>query len=199
MNEDNNFSEQYFQEIKRILDSLDFKNIQEAIEIIFDAYKNNKQIFILGNGGSATTASHFACDLGKGSHDYGYLTNEKRFRAIALTDNAATMLAYGNDSSFDDIFVEQLKNLVNKGDVVIGISGSGNSKNVIKAINCARESGAKTVGLLGFTTGGKLGSLVDCGMTIQDKHYGRIEDVHLMLTHLMAESLFRLKDLSRRR
>lgn len=193
--QNNNLVQQYFQELKKSIDGLDYQKIQKAIEIIFDAYKNDKQIFILGNGGSAATASHFACDLGKGTLKNIYNHTEKRFRAISLTDNVATLIAYGNDLSFDDIFVEQLKNLINEGDVVIGISGSGNSKNVIKAIQYAKERGAKTIGFLGFKTGGKLSQMVDCGVVVQDDHYGRIEDVHLSLVHLVSENLFKLKNL----
>ena len=102
-------------------------------------------------------------------------------------------MALGNDLSFEDIFVQQLRNLVNKEDVVIGISGSGNSANVIKAIQYAKECGAKTIGFLGFKTGGKLQELVDHEITIQDNHYGRIEDIHLILEHLITNYLFELK------
>lgn len=188
-----NFSKNYFNELKKAIDKLDLEKIQKVTEVIFEAYKNNKQIFILGNGGSASTASHFACDLGKGTIKKVYDNKEKRFKVISLTDNIATMTAFGNDVSFEDIFSQQLKNLLNKEDVVIGISGSGNSPNVVKAIQYAKECGAKTIGLLGFKTGGKLRELIDYEITVQDNHYGRIEDIHLMLGHLIANYFAKLK------
>lgn len=187
------FSKNYFRETNKIIAQLDLEKIQKMAEVIYDAYKNNKQIFIMGNGGSASTASHFACDLGKGTLENVYSDNEKRFRVISLTDNVATLMAFGNDLSFEDVFYQQLRNLVNKGDVVIGISASGNSTNVIKAIQYAKKCGAKTVGFLGFKTGGKLHDLVDYEITVQDNHYGRVEDVHLALQHLITSYLAEMK------
>lgn len=189
-----NFTQQYFQDLKRAIDGLDRQKIKTIIEAVFDAYKNDKQIFVIGNGGSASTASHFACDLGKGTLKNIYGINEKRFRAISLTDNVATMAAYGNDMSFDDIFVQQLRNLLNEGDLVIGISGSGNSPNVVNAVLYAKEKGAKTIGLLGFQTGGKLAGLVDQAVVVDANHYGRIEDIHLVLCHIIADAVFVLKN-----
>lgn len=179
------FSENYFKELNCALNQIDKDKIARITEIIYGAYKNDKQIFILGNGGSAATASHFACDLIKGTG--------KSFKAISLTDNVSVITAVGNDLSYEDIFYEQLKNLVNREDVVIGISASGNSPNVVKAIKIAKEMGAKTIGLLGFKTGGILHDLVDCEITIQDGHYGRVEDVHLILCHLTVNYLRELK------
>lgn len=190
----NNFIQQYFQELKKSIDGLDHQKIQKIINAVFDTYKNEKQIFIIGNGGSSATASHFACDLGKGTLKNIYRANEKRFRVISLTDNVATLAAYGNDLSFDDIFVQQLKNLLNEGDLVIGISGSGNSSNVVNAILYAKERGAKTIGLLGFQKGGKLANIVDYEIIVADNHYGRIEDIHLMLCHIIADAVFLLKN-----
>lgn len=189
-----NFSKNYFKEIKKAIDSLDLANIQKIIKVLFEAYKKNKQIFILGDGGSASTASHFACDLGKGTLKNVYDNKEKRVRVVSLTDNVATITAFGNDLSFEDIFSQQLNNLVKKGDVVIGISGSGNSPNVIKAVRYAKRYGAKTIGFLGFKTGGKLSKLVDYKIIVQDNHYGRIENIHLMLAHLISEGLANLKN-----
>lgn len=193
MNNTKNFSNEYLLELKKTIDSLDSAKIQKVIEVLFEAYKNNKQVFILGNGGSASNASHFACDLGKGTLKNVYDMQEKRFRVISLTDNIATIMAFGNDLSFDEIFVQQLRNLINKGDVVIGISGSGNSLNIIKAIRYAKQCKATTIGLLGFKTGGKLAKIVDYEITVQSNHYGRIEDIHLALCHLISDSLAKLK------
>lgn len=187
------FTKEYWGELNKSLSCIDFKKVDEIVNVLFDAYKNGKQVFIFGNGGSAANASHFACDLTKGTLENVYDDKEKRFRAISLTDNVAIATAFGNDLSFGDIFRQQLRNLVNEGDVVIGISGSGNSMNVINAINYAKKCGAKTIGLLGFKTGGKLKEMVDYGITVQDNHYGRIEDVHSILAHLISSSLAELK------
>ena len=193
MNNIKNFSNEYFSELKKAIDGLDSVKIQKIIEVLFEAFKNNKQVFILGNGGSASNASHFACDLGKGTLKNVYDMQEKRFKVISLTDNVATIMAFGNDLSFEDIFVQQLRNLINPGDIVIGMSGSGNSINVIKAIEYAKVCGAKTIGFLGFGTGGKLAKIVDYEIIVQNNHYGRIEDIHLVLCHLISDSLAALK------
>jgi D-sedoheptulose 7-phosphate isomerase len=187
------FSENYFKELDSAISQIDKNKIAKIVEIIYSAYKNNKQIFILGNGGSASTASHFACDLEKGTvKDFSNI-REKRFKAISLADNVALITAIGNDLSYEDIFWQQLSGLLNEGDVVIGISASGNSLNVIKAIQKAKECGAKTIGLLGFKTGGTLHDLVDCEITIKDNNYGRVEDAHLILCHIIANYLGELK------
>jgi D-sedoheptulose 7-phosphate isomerase len=179
------FAKNYLSNINRAISEIDLDKIQTVAQVIYNAYKNDKQIFIIGNGGSASTASHFACDLGKGTVK-DFSKRQKRFRVFSLTDNVATLMAFGNDLSFDKVFSEQLKNLINAGDLVIGISASGNSPNVVKAIEYAKSVGAKTVGLLGFTTGGKLKRLVDFEITVQDNHYGRSEDIHLIIVHLIS-------------
>lgn len=188
-----NFTDEYFQKVNKLLSDLDREKIEKIVNVIFEAYKNDKQVFVLGNGGSAATASHFACDLSKGTLGNVYDDKEKRFRAISLTDNVSIATAFGNDLSFEDIFRQQLRNLVSEGDIVIGISGSGNSANVIKAVQYAKDCGAKTVGLLGFKTGGKLKELVDYEVTVQDDNYPRVEDVHLVLAHLISSTLAELK------
>lgn len=182
------FISEYFEELKKILSRVNKKDIEEITEIIHKAYLNERTIFILGNGGSASTASHFACDLGKGTLSKVYDINEKRFRVVSLTDNIATISAYANDLSFDDVFIQQLRNLVHKGDVVIAITGSGNSKNVVKAVKYARDCGAITIGLLGFD-GGRVKKLLDRCVIIPSDHYGRIEDVHLILEHMITDYL----------
>jgi len=162
------FSENYFKELNSAILQIDKDKIAKIAEVIYDAYKNDKQIFVLGNGGSASTASHFVCDLAKGTvKDFSNI-REKRFKAISLADNIALITAIGNDLSYEDIFWQQLSGLVKEGDVVIGISASGNSPNIVKAILKSKECGAKTIGLLGFETGGKLHDLVDNEITIQD-------------------------------
>jgi len=187
------FSKNYFGQIKELINQLNLEKIQKITEVIYNTFKNDKQIFIIGNGGSASTASHFACDLGKGTLKNFDDDQEKRFKVISLTDNVATMMAFGNDLCFEDIFVQQLKNLVNSGDVVIGISASGNSANVVKGIEYAKRRGAKTIGFLGFKTGGKLHDLVDYEITVQDEHYGRSEDIHMIIVHLITNYFTELK------
>lgn len=182
----NEFISKYFEELKKIFNRINKKDIEDITDIIYKAYANERTIFILGNGGSASTASHFACDLGKGTLSRVYDPHEKRFRVVSLTDNIATISAYANDLSFDDIFIQQLRNLVHKGDVVIAITGSGNSKNVVKAVKHAREHGAITIGLLGFE-GGKVKKFLDKYVIIPSDHYGRIEDVHLILEHTITD------------
>ncbi len=187
------FIEAYFSEVKRSLDSLDKKAIESVVDMLTDAYKNDRKVFILGNGGSASTASHMACDLGKGTLQRIYDNSEKRFRVISLTDNVAVMTAYANDLSFDAVFVQQLRNLIEKDDVVIAISGSGNSKNVINAIKYANACGARTIGFLGFKTGGKLAALVNIPIIVQSIHYGPIEDIHGILNHVIASWIAKIK------
>ena len=184
----NGFVDNYFSELKKIFDKMDSKSIEEITDVIYKAYGNQRNIFILGNGGSASTASHFACDLGKGTLSRVYDKNEKRFRVISLTDNAATISAYANDLSFDDIFIQQLRNLVHRGDIVIAITGSGNSKNVLKAMEYAKDAGAVTIGMLGFD-GGKVKQFLDKYVIVPSDHYGRIEDMHLILEHLISDYL----------
>ena len=186
----NEFISEYFEELGKILSQINKKDIEEITDIIHKAYLNKRTIFALGNGGSASTASHFACDLGKGTLNRVYDPSEDRFRVVSLTDNVATITAYANDLSFDDIFLQQLRNLVHKGDVVIAITGSGNSKNVVRAVKYARDCGAVTIGMLGFD-GGKVKKFLDKYIIVPSNHYGRIEDVHLILEHLISDYLKR--------
>lgn len=172
--------ETYLFELKGVLDRLNRNDIQRIAEALLDAHKRDAQIFILGNGGSAATASHWACDLGKGT----VVEGKRRLRVLSLTDNVAVMTAWSNDVSYADVFVEQLKNLLAPNDVVIGISASGNSENVLRAIRYARERGALTIGLTGFG-GGKLAGLVDIALVVDSYDYGQVEDVHLIVDHIL--------------
>ena len=184
-----NIIKEYFYKLNEGLNNLDKNQINKIIDVLYNAWDKQKQIFILGNGGSASTASHFACDIGKGTLGRNYNDKSvKRFKVISLTDNVATITAYGNDLSFDDIFSQQLTNLVCEDDVVIAITGSGNSTNVIKALEVARQSKAITVAFLGFD-GGKVKDMVDYPLIFEDNHYGRVEDAHLVLEHLISSVL----------
>lgn len=189
------FVEEYFDEIKHCLNMLDKAKMELVIDILVEAYKNNRKVFILGNGGSAALASHIACDLGKGTLQRIYDNMERRFRVISLTDNVPILTAYANDLSFDDVFFQQLRNLVETDDVIIAISGSGNSKNVIKAVKYAKNCGAKTIGFLGFKNGGKLADLVDVGIIVDSQQYGPIEDLHGILGHIITAWLAKIKSI----
>ena len=178
-------AEEYLNQFKENLESLDLVDLNNIIDSLLKAYTEDKQVFIMGNGGSAVLASHFACDLGKGTLQNVYDDDEKRFRVISLTDNIALMTAYSNDLDYEHVFSQQLKNLVNTADVVIGISSSGNSKNVINAINLAKKNKAITVGLLGFD-GGKLKDIVDYKIIVKKIHYGVVEDIHSVLQHMIC-------------
>src|SRR5580692_9105429 len=138
---------QYFDEHQRALAALQHSAIDQIADELVKAYEGGKMMYLFGNGGSASLASHLACDLGKGT---AYCNGGKRFRVIAFTDNLPTMTAWANDSSYDDVFSEQLRNFVEPQDLAFGISGSGNSKNVLNALKVARDAGATTVGITGF-------------------------------------------------
>lgn len=174
----------YLNTLKNAIDFLDKKEIEKFIEIMLYAYNNNKNIFIFGNGGSASTASHFACDINKGV-SYG---SNKRFKVMPLTDNLATIMAYANDISYDDIFLEQMKNFLTAGDVVIGISGSGNSKNVLKAIDYANHNECITVGITGYN-GGQLKQISQHSINANVDDMQISEDIHMILTHICMKLL----------
>jgi D-sedoheptulose 7-phosphate isomerase len=176
--------QEYLAKLKVTIDLLSVVEIAQVMNVLTDAYETGKQVFIMGNGGSAATASHFVCDFNKGV-SYG---KAKRFKFICLNDNMATLMAYANDVSYESIFVEQLKNYFNSGDVVIGISGSGNSANVLKAIEYAKAHGGITVGLSGYD-GGKLKQLATHGIHIPIKDMQITEDLHMVLDHLMMKVL----------
>ena len=154
---------------------------EEIVSVLTKARDSGRRIYVMGNGGSASTASHMASDLGKGSNR----KDAPRFKAIALTDNIPVMLAWANDSSYEDIFVEQLRNHLEKGDVVIGISGSGNSENVLRAIEYANETGAETIGLSGFD-GGKLAKMARTSYIVPNRCMQQVEDIHLIIEHLLS-------------
>ena len=178
-----NYITRYIQEVKNTLDILNVNKKTEIIEIIKilnQARLQKKQIFIFGNGGSGSTASHFACDLAKGTIASG----KSRFKAIALTDNMPQILAWANDSSYDDIFKEQLENLMDAGDIAIGISGSGNSKNVLKALEYAKLHGI-AIGFSGFE-GGKMKTVTHINLVVDNNNMQQIEDIHLLIEHLIT-------------
>jgi len=165
-----------------VLANLDQNEILSVAEILKNARKNKKQIFIFGNGGSGSTATHFACDINKGVS----YNRDERFKVICLNDNIPTLLAYSNDVGYEVVFAEQLKNFVHEGDVVIGISGSGNSSNILKAMEVAKAHRAITIGITGFS-GGKLKGLADYSLNANVNDMQLSEDVHMIWVHIMMK------------
>lgn len=182
------FIRNYIRKTKNILDAISHQEVMSAIETLYFAYQKKKQVFIFGNGGSASSASHFACDLGKESA----IAGPARYKIISLNDNISLLSALANDFGYEDVFKEQLINLLRPSDVVIAISCSGNSPNVIKAIEYAKYRKAKVIGFFGFD-GGKAKEIVDVCVTIKaankEKDFGLIESVHSLLFHLIPEYL----------
>ncbi len=176
------FANLYIQHVSRIMKSLDTSQIESVITLIERSRQEKKQIFIAGNGGSAATACHFANDL--------QTTTRKLsppLRAISLSSNISTVTAYANDYGYDNVFVEQLKTTFQKGDLLIVISASGNSLNLIRSVNWVKEFGGSTAGLLGFNGGELLGMCESVIFLKTEKNeYGPIEDIHLMLCHLIS-------------
>jgi D-sedoheptulose 7-phosphate isomerase len=170
----------YFRLLSRTMNKLPLRIIKQIAETILDAYQRESTIYLFGNGGSAALASHLACDLGKGTVN----GNSKRLRVLALTDNVPLMTAWANDSKYEDIFAEQLSNLVRPDDVAFAISGSGNSPNILRALKVAREAGAITVGLSGFA-GGRMRELCDQCMIVPCNNMQIIEDLHLCAAHAL--------------
>jgi D-sedoheptulose 7-phosphate isomerase len=167
-----------------IVATLDIPAVERAIQMIIAAYDERRAVFTCGNGGSATTASHMAADLGKNSA----MPGKARLRAISLTDNISWFSALANDIGYENVFVEQLANFLQPGDVLIAISASGNSPSIVKAAEYARANGGTVIGLVGFD-GGKLKEIADIAVHSHIDDYGPVEDCHLMLDHIFVEAL----------
>ena len=168
----------YFELLSNTIRSLPFEQVDRVAEVLVRAYEQQRMIFIFGNGGSAALASHFACDLGKGTMN----GSRKRFRVLALTDNVPLMTAWANDSKYEDIFCEQLANFAAPGDIAFAISASGNSPNVLKALKVAKQGGSITAGLTGFS-GGRMLALCDACIVVPCDNMQIIEDLHLCVAH----------------
>jgi D-sedoheptulose 7-phosphate isomerase len=176
----------YLSDLKSVLENLPLEDARRAADILFKAYQNDRSVFLFGNGGSAALASHLATDLGKGTHFPGpsALKSVRRFKAISLTDNVPMMTAWSNDLSYEEVFVGQMENFIRARDVALGISGSGNSPNVLRALELARRVGAITIGLTGCG-GGRMKDLLDCPVIVPSNHMQQVEDAHLILAHLI--------------
>ncbi|MBQ9300955.1 MAG: SIS domain-containing protein [Clostridia bacterium] len=174
----------------RTLQAFDQPAAARVLDAILRAYEAEGTIYVCGNGGSASTASHMANDFNKGISEYV----EKKFRFYSLTDNVATMLSIANDISYDEMFRFQLQGRLRKDDLVIGISGSGNSMNVVNALSYAREQGVETVAVCGYS-GGKIKEIADIAFHVDINNMQIVEDVHLILNHLLMNVLQRLWDI----
>ena len=175
------FPELYKADVLKAIDTIELEKVGQAIDILKRARDEDRRIFVCGNGGSASTASHFVCDMVKGASFH----RDKRFRIMALTDSLPTITAYANDVCYDCVFVEQLKNFAEPGDVVVAISGSGNSPNVLQAMEYANSIGCRTIALSG-RNGGKLGPMAQLNLQASNPHMGRIEDVHMIVMHMIC-------------
>lgn len=178
------FRKEYYEKLMKGLESVSAADFEKVADMLFDAWKNKKQVFVFGNGGCAATATHFACDWGKGTVENLQDPKETRFRILALNDNMSIFSAIANDLSYEEVFAQQLQNLVEQGDVVIGMSSSGNSPNVVKAFQLAKAKGAKIIGFVGFD-GGKMKPLCDAVLYFPEKSYQRSEDAYHIFQHLL--------------
>lgn len=178
----------YYGRLKETIDRIDRDEIDKAMAVLTKARDDSRFVYIMGNGGSASTASHFTGDFNKGLS----LNREKRFRFVCLNDNAATVLSLANDVSYEAVFVEQLKNFLSEGDVVMAISGSGNSANVINAVKYAKERGNLVIGLSGYD-GGMLKTLSDIRLHVPINDMQVVEDLHMVFDHLMMSILYKEK------
>ncbi|KPL79082.1 hypothetical protein ADN00_04210 [Ornatilinea apprima] len=169
----------YFGDLKKVIDALPHQTIAAVYEKIDECQRAGKTLFVFGNGGSAATASHMVCDMGKNTRG----TAKPRLKIIGLNDNMPTFSAYANDEGYDRVFAEQILSLGNPGDMVLAISGSGNSPNVLEGIKAAKEKGLFTIGWSGFD-GGKLKDMVDLALVVPVHDMEQVEDVHMILDHL---------------
>ena len=181
----------YLDRFQRELSKVDAASIQRWSDALFSAWQGQKQVFIIGNGGSGTTASHLAEDLAKGTIPDASLNDEEfqRLRVQSLTDNVGWIMAVGNDLAYDQIFVQQLMNLAQPGDLLIAISGSGNSPNILNAVDWANRHGVKTFGLTGYS-GGQLQGMQQDGIHVALNDMGMVESIHLGIHHWVLNDLF---------
>ncbi len=182
---------EYLDRVKTELDRLDRDEIRRFSDTVFECYSTNRFVFLCGNGGSGSNASHFCEDLGKGTIRREDYTNDakRRLKVLSLTDNTPYILAWANDEGYDRVFVEQLKNLASPGDLLVAISGSGNSPNVLRAVEWANARGLHTFGLTGFS-GGKLRQIAQHGLHVPIDDMGIVESIHLTVFHWVLDQLY---------
>jgi len=178
------FLKSYSYELYEVLKAMDEKAINEIFSEIENAFKKKKNIYVLGNGGSAASASHWVCDFGKGVNNPG----SDRMKIHALSDNGAILTAIGNDITYDDIFSYQLESLCNEGDLLIGLSVSGNSKNILNAYEIGKNKKCRIVSIIGDFNG-KMAELSNVTLIIKSRNYGIVEDVHMVINHGLSQYL----------
>ena len=175
---------EYLLQLQSVIDRLDTDVVDRLVEAIWSGYLRSRTVFLFGNGGSAALASHLACDLGKGTIN----GHRKRLRAVCLSDNVPMMTAWANDLNYQEVYAEQLKNLIEPGDMAVAISGSGNSMNVVRGLEVAREAGATTMVLTGYD-GGRVKSVADICLIGPSDNMQHIEDAHLCVAHAIFTSV----------
>jgi D-sedoheptulose 7-phosphate isomerase len=181
----------FLERVSRELLRIDSEEVRHLADAIWECYQKNRFVFVIGNGGSGSNASHFCEDMGKCTlRREDYDTDKKRLRILSLTDNTPYILAWGNDEGFERVFAEQLKNLASPGDLLVAISGSGNSPNILRAVEWANSHGLKTYGCTGFN-GGKLRGLAQTGMHVPLDDMGIVESIHLTAFHWVVDDLHR--------
>lgn len=174
----------YLSTLKSLLDAIDPVRVEQVVALLYKVYRENRRFVLCGNGGSASTSSHLVCDFQKNI----LLDGGKPFEVIALTDSPALLSAWGNDTGFDNIFAGQARTWLREGDVLLAVSGSGNSPNVLRAVEVAREVGAVSIGFCGYG-GGKLADLVDIAVVVHQRNMQQVEDVHMVLGHIVFSAL----------
>lgn len=185
-----NYLENYVQEQKAALESIPVEAVENLIKDFQKALKEDRQIFVFGNGGSASNASHFITDLGKSSSDKAY----RRFRCLSLNENLSWITAIGNDYAYEDVYLRQLENYARAGDMVMVLSVSGNSPNLVKAIQWCKEKGIYTIALVGGQKG-RLAELADRVIMINSTHYGRVEDCQMHICHMICYAFIENQEL----
>jgi D-sedoheptulose 7-phosphate isomerase len=181
----------YISRQKEALDSIPADGVAMIVELFRKAWREDRQIFVFGNGGSAANASHFVTDLGKGASD----KLSRRFRCLSINDNTPWITALGNDYAYDQIFAKQLANFARAGDIVLAMSVSGNSPNLVKAFEWAHEHEVQTIALVGAKRG-RLAEIAHHTIVIDSEHYGRVEDAHMTICHLLAYAFMELPDIT---
>lgn len=177
---------EYYEREKKVIDALNREELNAAMNCLLDAYERGAYIYVFGNGGSSATASHMVCDFNKGT----CYEIDKKFKFVCLNDNLPILMAIGNDDDFSNVFVYQLKDRLTKDDVVLAISGSGNSKNVVKAVDYAKEVGAKVIAMTGYS-GGKIAKVADYQMHVPVDDMQITEDLHMGFDHMMMQILWK--------
>ena len=185
-----NFLAGYVTNQKQALDSIPLDKVLQIVRLFKETLDSDRQVFVVGNGGSAANASHFVTDLGKGSSD----KTLKRFRCLSLNDNTPWITALGNDYAYDEIFVRQLMNFARPGDILFAMSVSGNSPNLLKAVAWAKENNLQVIALVGGKQG-ILADMADIAVAVNDTHYGRVEDAHMGICHMIAYAFMELVEL----